>query len=206
MKLDLFYAQAKKEVISRGFASEIDWQDLQHPENISESYFLQEAAWVIYCSGFREATVRRYFSFISLCFCDWCSAKEIAENKKKCTSTAMYIFNNKRKHDAVASIAERISNCGFCRYKKQLLSQPIHTLQQLPFIGKVTSYHLAKNLGFNLAKPDRHLVRLKDMLRFPSVDALCQHISAISGDSVRVVDIVLWRYMEQNGLQNLAGH
>ena len=206
MRLDMCYSQAKKEIISRGFASEIEWQEQQVPEIISESFFLQEAAWVVYCSGFREATVRRCFDFISLCFCDWCSASEIVKNKNKCVSTAMYVFNNKRKHDAVAKIAQKIANCGFNEYKHQLLCQPIQVLQELPFIGKITSYHLAKNLGFEVAKPDRHLVRLKDFFGFSSVTKLCQHLSEISGDPVRVVDIVLWRYMEQNGLRNLTWH
>ena len=69
MRLDMFYSQAKKEIISRGFASEIEWQEQQVPEIISESFFLQEAAWVVYCSGFREATVRRCFDFISFFTC-----------------------------------------------------------------------------------------------------------------------------------------
>jgi len=53
---------------------------------------------------------------------------------------------------------------------------------------------LAKNLGFRVAKPDRHLRRIAGTLGFPSVDALCDSIAAHVGDSQAVVDLVFWRY------------
>lgn len=193
-----FYATAKQEVISLGYTSEIAWQESQSPETINESMFLQETAWVIYCSGFREETVRNYFSHISLCFCDWESAKEICSNKDKCLYTAMSVFRNKRKHYAVASVAELVATSGFSYFKTNLLNNPIETLRQLPFIGTVTSYHLAKNLGFDVAKPDRHLERLKKHFGYHSVGALCSDISSYYDDSIRVIDIVLWRYLERS--------
>lgn len=192
-----FYYKAKQELLNSGFDSEIEWQSNQSPENISESYFLQEAAWVIYCSGFREATVRKTFDFISLCFCDWESAKEISEHRNICILSAMLAFHNKRKHDAVADVAEIILQRGFCRFKEQLLVHPIDVLKELPFIGNVTSCHLAKNLGFNVSKPDRHLLYLKEYFGYNSVEHLCEDISSATGDAVKVVDIILWRYIEQ---------
>lgn len=201
-----FYDRAKHEVVSLGYSKEINWQTSQHPDNIDERTFLQESAWVIYCSGFKESTVRKYFDHISLCFCDWESASEIARNRDICTKAAMCVFKNKRKHCAVAEVATRISKCKFSIYKEKLLEDPICTLQELPFIGKITSYHLAKNLGFDIAKPDRHLLRLSKLYGYLNVQTLCSDVSSYSGDAIKVVDIILWRYMERNPFSRQFDH
>ena len=193
-----FYVTAKRKLLDQGFAAEIDWQKCQCPTSISEREFLSEAAWVVYCSGFREAIVRRYFDFISLCFFDWNSAQEIAATGKLCVAAAMKAMANRRKHEAVVTIATQVASVGFESFKRQLVRSPIETLRVLPFLGPVTSIHLAKNLGFDIAKPDRHLLRLKNHFGYANVDEMCRNISVESGDSIKVVDIVLWRYFERH--------
>ncbi len=61
-------------------------------------------------------------------------------------------------------------------------------------IGPITSFHLAKNLGYPVAKADRHVQRLSDELGFRDAQQLCQYLSEWSGEPVPVVDVVLWRY------------
>jgi len=197
MNAAIFYRKAKREVLSLGYANEITWQQSQSPMLVGEQEFLREAAWVVYCSGFRESVVRRYFDFISLCFCDWQSAYEIAEKRHQCVTAAMQVMRNWRKHEAVAEIAARVAVSGFESFKERLIAEPIETLCALPFIGSVTSLHLAKNLGFDVAKPDRHMLRLQAYLGFSDVGAMCDAIAKASGDPVRVVDVVLWRYLER---------
>lgn len=195
-----FYSDAKTWVLDKGFAPEIAWQREQHPSNVSESAFLREAAWVVYCSGFREATVRKHFDYLSLCFFDWSSAAEIAENASACTTSAMLVLANRPKHQAVARIAQHIAEIGYEEFKGRFLQSPLEVFTTLPFLGPITSVHLAKNLGFDVAKPDRHLVRLKDFLGYKDVGAMCTAISSSCGDPVRVIDLVLWRYIEQTGI------
>ncbi|WP_126242825.1 hypothetical protein [Burkholderia gladioli] len=197
MNAATFYREAKREVLSLGYANEITWQQSQSPELVGEQDFLKEAAWVVYCSGFRESVVRRYFDFISLCFCDWLSADEIAEKRHQCVMAAMQVMRNRRKHEAVAEIATRVAVSGFENFKKCLIAEPIETLRGLPFMGAVTSLHLAKNLGFDVAKPDRHLLRLQAYLGYSDVGTMCNAIAKASGDPIRVVDVVLWRYLER---------
>lgn len=64
--------------------------------------------------------------------------------------------------------------------------------QTLPWIGAITKYHLAKNLGVDCAKPDRWLVRLAEA-EGESVDGLCARLAAATGDRIATVDVVLWR-------------
>ena len=62
---------------------------------------------------------------------------------------------------------------------------------ELPWVGNITKYHLAKNLGADVAKPDRWLERIARESG-ETVDGLCQRLSKESGDRVATVDLVLW--------------
>lgn len=193
----VFYRAAKSSVIALGYGEELEWQAAQDPNDVTEEQFLKEAAWVVYCSGFKEAIVRRYFDYLSLCFCDWTSGKEVVANSELCVAAASRVLANERKHRAIVRIASTVATKSFAKFKDELLADPLKLLQTLPFLGPVTSIHLAKNLGFNVAKPDRHLVRLKDKFGYSNVDTMCSEIARASGDAINVVDLVLWRYMER---------
>jgi len=71
---------------------------------------------------------------------------------------------------------------------------PINALQQFPYIGPATSYHVAKNIGFPVAKPDRHLCRFAELSGYQNPSDLCQALAEYIGDPIAVVDIVLWRF------------
>jgi hypothetical protein len=191
------YARAARFLAGSRFEDEARWQATRAFAAFSEADFLREAAWVVLCSGFKEATVRRLFPYVSLCFCDWESADIICLNAEVCRSTALARFNCPRKVGAITAIASRVAGVGFPTLRRRILEAPIPALRTLPFIGPVTAYHLAKNLGLDVAKPDRHLKRLAESMGFSDTQELCQTIADASGQPVRVVDIILWRYCEQ---------
>lgn len=195
-KVDLaaFYESAKTLVIENGYQPERKWQEFIQNRAFSESDFLRETAWVILCSGFREKYVRNIFSFISLAFCDWESAGEIAQNREACKSLALAALNNKRKIDAILLISEHIANEGFDAIKARVEQNALEYLAKFPMIGHVTAKHLAKNLGFPTAKNDRHLLRLAEMHGYSCVSSYCETIAAEVGESIPLVDITLWRY------------
>jgi hypothetical protein len=87
-----------------------------------------------------------------------------------------------------------VKNIGFETLKEKIPSDPINFLQIFDYIGPVTVYHLAKNIGLPVAKPDRHLVRIALQENYYDVQSFCGEISRLSGDSVPVVDIVFWRF------------
>jgi hypothetical protein len=86
--------------------------------------------------------------------------------------------------------------------KKCIVSNPIITLQRFPYIGPVTAFHLAKNLGADVGKPDRHLLRMSERLGFDSVAALCETVAHESGEKAKVVDLVIWRYLADHSTQS----
>lgn len=73
-------------------------------------------------------------------------------------------------------------------------------LEGLPWIGGITKYHLAKNFGADVAKPDVHLQRLADR-EGCSAQALCERLAGETGLRVAAVDTVLWRACA-NGIIN----
>jgi hypothetical protein len=171
-------------------------------DQFTETDLLREAAWVILCSGFREQVVRRIFDFISLCFCDWESAEAIILSQPACRNAAMERFRNPAKLDAIVSVAELINARTFVSLKAAVILDPIAELKQLSFIRPINAFHLAKNLGMDTAKPDRHLMRLSKHFGFKAANELCGAISCATGETVARVDLILWRYIADRGFSS----
>ena len=188
------YLDAKRAVIEAGCASEIDWQASVRLDRVTEPVFLREAAWVILCAGMKETVVRSRFARVSDAFLGWCSARGIVEARRVCRRRALSAFKNVRKIHAILSVADRVAVLSFDWIRTQVFEQGVKYLQRLPFVGPVTSFHLAKNLGLQLAKPDRHMVRIAGAFGFSSAQAMCEAIASEVCDSVAVIDVVLWRY------------
>lgn len=193
------YARATDYIVAAGLDHEVAWQRDSNLASVSESMLLREAAWVVLCCGFRESVVRRVFDHISLCFCDWDSAAAIVESYPACYLAAQASFRAKSKLSAIVEIARRVDAIGFDVLKPALIADPIITLRQFPYIGPITVWHLAKNLGFDAPKPDRHLVRLAERLGFTGPKEFCTAIAGTNGEAVKVIDLVIWRYLADNG-------
>jgi hypothetical protein len=188
------FERAREYTVTANLLAEVEWQRSRTPLEFTETDLLRETSWVILCCGFREATVRRAFDHISLSFCDWESAGSIVTAASACRAGALASINNPRKIDAIIYAARVVETMGFEELKEQIVRQPLLELQRFPFIGPVTSCHLAKNLGFQIAKPDRHLVRLCQAVGFSDPQQLCSSIAETVGEAINVVDLILWRY------------
>ncbi|WP_321908236.1 hypothetical protein [Burkholderia cepacia] len=79
--------------------------------------------------------------------------------------------------------------------------QLLEWCRRIPFVGDVTKYQLAKNFGAALCKPDIWLARIcgfpdrpavPSEVRFKACMALCESLAWATGDSIPVVDSVLW--------------
>lgn len=188
------YLDAKTYVLNSGYSREIDWQKSISFEQVTESDFLREIAWVIISSGFKESIVRKIFPGLSKSFLYWNNAQNILLSISECKTQALKIFKNTKKIDAICSIIESVASIGFLEVKQKILKDGIDYVIGFPFIGHITGFHLLKNLGVNVAKPDRHLVRISQVIGYTSVQDMCSEISNMTGDSIAVVDLVLWRY------------
>lgn len=198
------YLRARRALDQSPWAPEIVYQAQLNSGRILQRNFLREYAWVVLNSGFKESVVRARFDYISLCFHDWSSARDIARTSSACVSTASSGFGNVRKLTAIAEGARQIAKEGYRKFLKRVQADPIVVLQELPFIGPITVWHLAKNLGFPVAKPDRHLERLSAEFGFRGTHAMCDAISDVTGERPDVIDSVLWRFAAEKQLHALA--
>lgn len=157
-----------------GYADEIDWQNELEPCD-NNNAFMMEACWVVLNSGMKEQIARKIWGRIQGAWSDGIDISEVFKHKGK-----------------VAAIKYILANSGNLFEGYVLSTNKIEYLQTIPFIGKITCYHLAKNLGHDCVKPDRHLVRVaKEYNTTP--DELCQKLSDDTGYKKCVIDIVIWR-------------
>lgn len=97
------------------------------------------------------------------------------------------------KHPGKAAAIEHVrENYQILFYEYQNTEDKLAFLQKLPWIGPITKFHLARNLGMNVVKPDLHLVRIAN--RFHTTpEILCRNLEKETGDKAGLIDCVLWR-------------
>ena len=167
-----FYYRAYKYVINAGYENEIAWCDQIRFENITIDDFFREYVWTVLNAGMREQAARSIF-----------------EKYMKTMNTNVIRHDGKRK-----AIEHVLDNCEM--YYNQLLNSDnkIDWLATLPWIGQITKYHLARNIGIDAVKPDRHLVRLAEKFGYKNPFEMCEVIQKETNERLGVIDVVLWRY------------
>lgn len=186
------YLQAKRLVVDGGYEYELAWQGRVGREPLTTSAFVQEAAWVVLCSGMSESVVRAKFPALTASLGGFDPAW-IVRRRAAAQAAALKVFGHRRKIEAILEIASTAQTLGPVGLGKAM-ADPEPFLTGLPYVGPVTWRHLAKNLGVPVAKADRHLSRVAAAAGRSSVDRLCTEISQSLGEPVAVVDIVWWRW------------
>ncbi|HEY0090302.1 MAG TPA: hypothetical protein VGB37_15745 [Candidatus Lokiarchaeia archaeon] len=99
------------------------------------------------------------------------------------------------KNNALRSVWSNLERT-FNRFKQSY--NKLKYLESLPHIGPITKFHLARNLGLDYAKPDRHLVKIALAFGYSNVQAFCREASELTGDKIGLVDLVFWRFAVLN--------
>lgn len=169
------YQAIRKSVIAAGYSDEIEWaQSVKGPNNADD--FAGEVIWVILCSGMKEQVARIIQERV------WAAIKAGRSVKGN-------VLGKSGKADAIDTIWR----------DRALLFAAFHAANDkvefglsLPWIGDITKWHLAKNLGVDCAKPDVHLLRVASHYGTTPHD-LCAALSLSTGDRIATVDLVIWR-------------
>jgi len=172
------YMDLKDKISAAGYAHEVDWAEALKPiQNSCQFYY--EYVWVVVNSGMKEQVARKIYARIV-------KALENGIMPPK-------VYGHKAKAHAMVALAANLTDT-FHKYRSiKSDEERIEFLQTLPWIGPITKYHLAKNLGITtIAKPDRHLVRIAKGFK-TTAQELCERVSLATGDTVAVVDLVIWR-------------
>ena len=161
-------------VRAAGYGGDVDWAE-NACEPVDADEFAREAIFVICNSGMRFAVAQGIFNRVMVAL--------------ESGSTADTVFGHKGKCGAIDHIwAER----GSLFDKYRAAPDKLAFCESLPWIGCITKYHLAKNFGADVAKPDVHLQRLAEH-EGTTPQKLCADLAAATGFRVNTVDVVLWR-------------
>jgi len=172
------YQEIRDAVIAAGFAHEIEWAMNIKPCKKAWD-FMWEAIWVVVNSGMKNQIARNIMKDIQ--------RNEASGRRRK---PIIEIFKHKGKAAAIESFIKDRDRM-FAEYQKA--NKPIEYLNSLPYIGEITKFHLAKNLGIQTPKPDRHLVRIAKDFGYEDPFVMVFDVSEGVGESVATVDTVLWR-------------
>jgi hypothetical protein len=178
-------------VMDSGYAEDVDWAEGLGRVKVDAHYVVQEGAWVILNSGFRYAVARKLWPRMLDAFHGF----EPERVDASCLPAARLVLRHEGKLAAMVELARVVRAEGVEAILLDARDPP--RLTRLPYIGRITCWHLAKVLGVDCVKPDVHLQRAATVAGYPSALALCQDIRDTIGDRLTVVDSVLWRYGEQ---------
>jgi len=172
------YNSLKSKIAEMGYGHEIEWASKLKPCEGAQEFFW-EYLWVICNSGVKNQVARTIFRRVVDALI---SGEPVSEH-----------FGHPGKSQAIETVRKEYRELFEVYRKCPGDASRLDFLAGLPWIGEITKFHLAKNLGItSICKPDRHLVRIADSFGMNPQD-LCEKLSSQSGDSVAVVDSVIWR-------------
>ena len=168
---------------------DVNWSENIDPPN-SADFFASEGIFVICNSGMKAETARGIF--------------ERVMDALRGGGSASDVFGHKGKSKAIDEIWRDQEEL-FAEYLKLTSdNSKINWIEDLPFIGKVTKYHLAKNFGIDCPKPDVHLERLAK-LSDETVFEMCSRLSCETGLRKATIDVVLWRASAFGVIESKSG-
>lgn len=175
------------ELCTAGFGEgDVEWSEGCGPPETAEAFAL-ETAFVICNSGMQNRIAAAIYARVREALLSGGSAHDVFGHEGK----AGAIDSVWRDREALlAGYTAAVDKVGFCR--------------SLPWIGGITCYHLAKNFGAPVAKPDVHLQRLAARHSTDS-QTLCDILAERNDLSPATVDVILWRACAERILDSRSG-
>lgn len=160
---------------------------------VSPEHFFSEYVWVVHATGFSAKAVGKFMPRLMDAYGPWptlgWTATEIVVERVKS------VVNNPQKIKAVHAMAGRmvagIKAQDWTIFRNEQLSTP-EKLSKLPYIGKITCFHLGRNIGLlDCVKPDLHLIRMADHWGFKDCIEMCKSVQP-DGVPLGIVDLAFW--------------
>ena len=154
---------------------------------MSEDRIYQEICWIVYSSGFKNEIIQKYWPKITEAYFNF-EIKKIIEEYPDLESGATIIckksnFKNLNKAkwclynaNRVSHMNENLNDSGLKAVLKTITKMDVLEIYEilpdlrrqlgLKGIGPVTIFHLLKNVGVDIFKPDIHVSRILDHIGF----------------------------------------
>lgn len=166
-----------------------DLEYLQHTNKVIDNFeqFYEEYCYCVVASGFRGAVAAKLAHQLAACNGDY--------------DECIKIFKNQVKVRAICKCYEKLSET--YPEVKDTWKRP-EDLTQLPYIGNITCYHLARNIGIqSCVKPDLHLMRLIENLfggkkSEKEVQRIISELAKENNVEPGIADFCLWVYLSHN--------
>ena len=173
--------------------------------NVTPEFFFREYVWVVHATGFSAGAVSKFIDRLFLAYGDYNTLA--SEKDSDVAKKVLAVCNNPAKMQAVKKTAGIIStgikNVGWDKFKLTSLSST-DKLSNLPYIGKITCFHLGRNIGLlDSVKPDLHLVRLSNEFGFNSCEEMCISMRGDDKVPLGIVDLYLWYTASTFGTINI---
>ena len=167
-------------------------------EHVTPELFWREYVWGLYTSGFKASIVTKIYPRLIEAFgpLGELAAPEIIVQR------VIGVFGNKRKAAAGSVVKCSLETFTWTKFRS-MYCDSIEKLQSLPYVGKITKYHLARNLGYDVCKPDLHLCRLARYFSYEDPERMCAALSITNNERIGVVDYVLWNWCSATGTSEL---
>jgi hypothetical protein len=160
--------------------------------------FLRLYCRVVYGSGFKAAIVQAKFPALKQAFHHF-DLEALA--RMESIILALAVLGNVRKARCFVRGAQAIAAEGWLPFKRRVRRDGLAALRELPGIGPVTQYQLAKDIGLmDVPKPDVWLRRMAALCGARDVFELVAYMAEVTNEPLRVIDVALWRYAVDRGL------
>jgi 3-methyladenine DNA glycosylase/8-oxoguanine DNA glycosylase len=179
------------------YASVYHRESLEHFRKVrpcdSKELFWPEYIWCVYTAGFSAKVITKIFPALMSAYGGPPDDDGFGKSPIVSWEAVMKINANRRRFRSVIKCQGILSGYGWPEFNRRYL-QYVDDMEKLPGIGRVTKYHLARNLGFDVVKPDLHLERLRKWYGFTSSLQMCEMLAHMYEERLGVVDFVLWAY------------
>ena len=204
------YLDLRRIVASSEFHQDIAWSEgLVEPANAED--MATQAIWVICNSGMKHTVAQGIYRRVIQVLVSGRPVREAFGHSGKAAAIEHIWSHRQELYDQflVACLKDaegdslddvEAATAGGKAYRPTCAQNRLDFCRSLPWIGEITQFHLAKNLGVDCAKPDIWLVRLGIITGEPP-HVMCARLARESGDRIATVDLVLWRCMARGWLK-----
>lgn len=187
------YFEKARVFTERFYGQDIKQMQLISWDEVQPSLFFEEYVWVVCATGFSAKAVGKFVGRLidKLGWFDELAKEEFSDVFNRTRG----ILNNEAKikaiHQTAKIIWEGMKDPGWEKFKQEYMASP-EKLQKFPYIGKVTCYHLARNIGLlDAVKPDLHLVRMAKHWGYEDCVSMCKDVQP-EGMPLGIVDYIFW--------------
>lgn len=187
------------------YRSEIDKASSVKWELIDPDTFFSEYIWVVHATGFSAKAVGKFIPRLVDAYGPFQVLSQDSEQLRM--PKILSVCNNMQKAKAVYLMAnilnKGVNEQGWEDFREKNLKR-VDDLENLPYIGKVTKYHLGRNIGMlDCVKPDLHFVRMQIHWGFANAAEMIKAMSEGYGMELGIADMIAWYYASTFGTINM---